>query len=177
MQILKKKELSRKSELKEYWGRYCGQNLQSWLGFSAGGGGDVGMKGRVNRKLQVCLVSVRMQQKVLAGTGLGAAGASNRGRSASGTGCISHGSSAQRWRKPLRPGRASLRCSPHLYRSVPLPAAACRAWPCGKVHTPQSPFNSSNPRHSSLRWAPSTPFSPWRRQQLRAVVLEVRNEP
>lgn len=156
MQILKKKELSRKSELKEYWGRYCGQNLQSWLGFSAGGGGDVGMKGRVNRKLQVCLVSVRMQQKVLAGTGLGAAGASNRGRSASGTGCISHGSSAQRWRKPLRPGRASLRCSPHLYRSVPLPAAACRAWPCGKVHTPQSPFNSSNPRHSSLRWAPST---------------------
>lgn len=151
MQILKKRELSRKSELKEYWGRYCGQNLQSWLGFSAGGGGDVGMKGRVNRKLRVCVrvVSVRMQRKVLAGTGLGAAGASNRGRPASGTGCIPHGSPAHRWRKPLRPGRASPRCSPHLYWSVPLPAAACRAWPCGKVHTLQSPFNSSNPRHSS----------------------------
>lgn len=53
MQILKKKELSRKSELKEYWGRYCGQNLQSWLGFSAGGGGDFGMKGRVDGKLRV----------------------------------------------------------------------------------------------------------------------------
>lgn len=54
-----------------------------------------------------------------------------------------------------RPSWKSLSpCSPHLYLSVPLPTAACRAGPCGKVPTLQSPFNSSNPRHSSLGCLP-----------------------
>lgn len=53
----------------------------------------------------MCVVSVR-KRKVLAGTGLGAAGASNRGPPASGTGCDPPWVSCPQW-KPLPPGRAS----------------------------------------------------------------------
>lgn len=166
MQILKKRERSRKSELKEYWGQVLWSEPPIMAGVFCSRRQGCWNETGEDRKLRVCVVSVR-KRKVLAGTGLGAAGASNRGPPASGTGCDPPWVSCPQW-KPLPPGRASSLCTPLLYRSVPLPAAACRAWPCGTVRTLQSPFSSSN--LGTLSRVPSTPFSSWRRQQLRAVV-------
>lgn len=166
MQILKKRERSRKSELKEYWGQVLWSEPPIMAGVFCGRRQGCWNETGEDRKLRVCVVSVR-KRKVLAGTGLGAAGASNRGRPASGKDAIPRGSPAHSG-SPSLLEEPLLQCSPLLYRSVPLPAAACRAWPRGTVHTLQSPFSSSN--LGTLSRVPSTPFSSWRRQQLRAVV-------
>lgn len=100
MQILKKRELSRKSELKEYWGQvlwseppivagvFCGRRQGCWNETTG-----------ENRKLRVCSECEEAE-----GSGRHRAGSSwgiQQRQPASGTGWIPHGSPAHRWRKPL----------------------------------------------------------------------------
>lgn len=134
MQILKKRELSRKSELKEYWGQvlwseppimagvFCGRRQGCWNETTG-----------ENGKLRVCSECEEAE-----GSGRHRAGSSwgiQQKQPASGAGCDPPWVSCPQVKKAPPPGRASPRCSPHLYRSVPLPAAACRAWPSGKVYS------------------------------------------
>lgn len=89
-----------------------------------------------NRKLRV---SVR-KREVLAGTGLGAAGASNREGLPQGQGAIPHGSPAPRWREPVPPGKAS----PLVSTSLPISPSSSNSLqgpgPAAKSMTLQSLF-------------------------------------
>lgn len=153
MQISKKRVLSRKSELKEYWGQvlrsdppilagvFCSRRHRCW--------------NEMDRKLRVCVVSVRKQ--VLAGTGLGAAGASNRGRPASGTGCDPPWVSCPQVEKALPSllGEPPPTFSP----SPPISQSLFRQQPAGLGPVAKSIIyslhsGSSSLRHSSLACRP-----------------------
>lgn len=167
MQILKKRERSRKSELIEYWGQVLWSEPPIMAGVFCSRRQGCWNETGEDRKLRVCVVRVR-KRKVLAGTtGLGAAGASNRGPPASGTGCDPSWVSCPQW-KPLPPGRASF---PVFSASLPVsPSSSSSPQGLALRHSPYSTVSIQLSNLGTLSGVPSTPFSSWWRQQLRAVV-------
>lgn len=136
MQILKKRERSRKSELKEYWGQVLWSEPPIMAGVFCSRRQGCWNETGEDRKLRVCVVSVR-KRKVLAGTGLGAAGASNRGPPASGTGCDPRGSPAHSG-SPSLLEEPLLPCSPLLCFSTVSPSSSSSLQGLALRHSPYS---------------------------------------